>query len=134
VPAVQRRVWLVASQLGISYRRGPLAPEASRWGRRPQPGDRVADLLCRRADGSEVTLHAGTAGCWVLVAADFDQAYRYAEAVAAPLGASMVRTLVPVSGGGGDVLLVRPDGHLAWRGRMGPGKLSAWLNETLWCG
>ncbi|SFR18247.1 4,5-epoxidase [Lentzea waywayandensis] len=31
----------------------------------------------------------------------------------------------------GDTLLVRPDGHLAWRGPSSPERLSAWLNEVL---
>ncbi|WP_434452154.1 FAD-dependent oxidoreductase [Lentzea sp. E54] len=31
----------------------------------------------------------------------------------------------------GDTLLVRPDGHLAWRGPTSPERLSAWLNEVL---
>jgi 4,5-epoxidase len=31
----------------------------------------------------------------------------------------------------GDTLLVRPDGHLAWRGPSNPERLSAWLNEVL---
>uniref|UniRef100_UPI0039BF02C1 FAD-dependent monooxygenase n=1 Tax=Lentzea alba TaxID=2714351 RepID=UPI0039BF02C1 len=31
----------------------------------------------------------------------------------------------------GDTLLMRPDGHLAWRGPNSPERLSAWLNEVL---
>ncbi len=31
----------------------------------------------------------------------------------------------------GETLLVRPDGHLAWRGPSNPGRLAAWLNEVL---
>jgi 4,5-epoxidase len=31
----------------------------------------------------------------------------------------------------GDTLLVRPDGHLAWRGPTNPERLAAWLNEVL---
>lgn len=31
----------------------------------------------------------------------------------------------------GDTLLVRPDGHLAWRGPSSPERLAAWLNEVL---
>ena len=31
----------------------------------------------------------------------------------------------------GDTLLVRPDGHLAWRGPSNPERLAAWLNEVL---
>ncbi|GAB2825925.1 FAD-dependent oxidoreductase [Lentzea nigeriaca] len=31
----------------------------------------------------------------------------------------------------GETLLVRPDGHLAWRGPSNPERLAAWLNEVL---
>ncbi|WP_406234289.1 FAD-dependent oxidoreductase [Nocardia sp. NBC_01009] len=129
---VQRRLWLVASQLGISYRGGPLAPGSRWWGRRPRPGDRMPDLRCQRHDGTEITLHAAISGCWVVVAADHDEATRHADAVAMQLGVDMVHTLVPVRTTVRDVLLIRPDGHLAWRGRPAPEKLSAWLNEVLW--
>ncbi|RSN43983.1 hypothetical protein DMC64_20975 [Amycolatopsis sp. WAC 04197] len=130
--AVQRRLWLVASQLDTTYRGGPLAPGASRWARKPRPGDRVPDLRCRRTDGVETTLHAAISGRWTVVAGDAGQAARHTEAVAGQLGADLVGTLV--CKGSRDVLLVRPDGHLAWRGLPAPDKMAAWLNDMRWTG
>ena len=132
LPAVQRRLWLVASQLGITYRGGPLAPTGHRWTGAPRPGDRVPDMTCRRPDGTETTLHAAIAGAWVVLASDQHDAAQHAEAAAALLGAGLVTTLAPVRTSLRDVLLIRPDGHLAWRGRAAPEKLSAWLTEVLW--
>jgi 4,5-epoxidase len=131
LPVVQRRLWLVASQLGISYRRGPLAARSHWWTAGPRPGDRVPDLKCRRPDGTEVTLHAAISGSWVVLARDRREAARHAEAAAARLGADLVGTLMPVRTKLRDVLLIRPDGHVAWRGRAAPEKLSAWLNQAL---
>jgi 4,5-epoxidase len=98
VPAVQRRVWLAASQRGISYRGGPLAQGAGALQRRPRPGDRVPDLPCRHLDGSEATLHAAICGRWVVVAPERARAERYAAAAAGLLGADAVHALVPVLG------------------------------------
>ena len=132
LPAVQRRLWLAASQLGITYRGGPLATASHRWSRKPRTGDRVPDTTCRRLDGTETTLHAAIAGSWVVLAHDQHEAARHAEAAAALLGADLVSTLTPVRTTRRDVLVIRPDGHLAWRGRPAPEKLSAWLTQALW--
>jgi len=133
LPAVQRRLWMAASQLGINYRGGPLAAASHWWTAGPRPGDRVPDLACRQQDGTEVALHAAISGSWVVLASGHREAGRYAEAAAARLGAELVRSLVPARAGRlRDVLLIRPDGHVAWRGRAAPEKLSAWLNEVLW--
>lgn len=131
--AVQRRVWLVASQLGISYRGGPLARGVHRWSRRPRPGDRMPDIACRRPDGSVVALHTAVDGCWTVLAADRAEGERHAAAAAGVLGARMVRVLVPERPHNRrQVVLVRPDGHVAWRGKSDPARLSAWLNKVLW--
>jgi 4,5-epoxidase len=134
LPPVQRRLWLAASQLGTTYRGGPLARGSNRWTRRPRPGDRMADLRCRDADGAEVVLHAALAGRWAVLAADPSDAARHAAAADALLGAGAVVPLVPVPVPvrPGPVVLVRPDGHVAWRGRPAPEKLAAWLTDTLW--
>lgn len=129
---VQRRLWLVASQLGITYRGGPLAAESPWWARRPRPGDRVPDGAVRRPDGSESTLHAAIGGSWVVLADEQSEALRYAEHAAATLGADCVTALVPVRTVLRDVLLIRPDGHLAWRGRGAPERMTEWLNQVLW--
>ncbi|MFF5206251.1 FAD-dependent monooxygenase [Streptosporangium sp. NPDC000396] len=132
LPAVQRRLWLAASQLGISYRGRALAPTSRRWMPGLRPGDRMPDLACLRPDGTEVTLHAAISGCWAVLAGDRDEAARHAEAAAAQLGADLVITLVPVETRSRDVLLIRPDGHIGWRGHPAPDRLSAWLNQVLW--
>ncbi|MDR8413797.1 FAD-dependent monooxygenase [Nonomuraea sp. 3-1Str] len=138
--AVQRRLWLAASQLGISYRGGPLAPETHWWTSGPRPGDRMPDIRCLDAAGGEVTLHAAVLGRWVVLAADRRVADRHAEAAGARLGAGLVTALVPVPAAPGrehgwdprDVVLVRPDGHIGWRGRPAPDRLAAWLDQVLW--
>ena len=117
LPSVQRWATRVASQLGVSYRRGPLGgrrrPTLSRV---PGPGDRVPDLACRREDGSRTRLHTELGAHWVLLAADHDPAA--ADAVRDLLG-DRVTTLAPIQEGLHDMLLIRPDAHLAWRGRPG---------------
>jgi 4,5-epoxidase len=129
LPAVQRRLWRAASQLDITYRGGPLATASGRWTTGPRPGDRVPDVTCQRVDGTQVTLHAAISGSWVVLASDRHQAVQHAEAAAALLGADLVTPLVWPDLR--DVMVVRPDGHLAWRGQPAPGKLSAWLNHVL---
>ncbi|MGV9779577.1 aromatic-ring hydroxylase C-terminal domain-containing protein, partial [Streptosporangium sp. NPDC003464] len=132
LPAVQRRLWLAASQLGISYRGGPLAPTSHRWMPGLHPGDRMPDVRCRRPDGGEIMLHAAISGRWVVLAGDRRDAARHTEAAAARLGADLVIALTPVETDSLDVVLIRPDGHIGWRGRPAPDKLTAWLNQVLW--
>jgi 4,5-epoxidase len=117
LPAVQRWATLTASQLGVSYRRGPLGsgrrPPLSRA---PRPGDRVPDIACVRGDGSPTRLHAELGAHWVLLApADPGPA----AAAARDLLGEHVTTLTPTREGHRDMLLIRPDAHLAWRGRPG---------------
>ncbi|MFD2091115.1 FAD-dependent monooxygenase [Blastococcus deserti] len=122
--AVQRLIWEQASQLRISYRRGPLA--GSRWaaaGRRPRPGDRVADLPCRRPDGSTTRLHAELGSRWALLvppARSAGEAARiddHAAAVRHRLG-GLVQVLTATGARTRQLLLVRPDAHLFWRGGL----------------
>jgi Aromatic-ring hydroxylase, C-terminal len=129
-PWVQRWLTFAASQLGVSYRRGPLAPRVIPFGRRPRPGDRVPDLECLRPDGVRTRLHAELGGRWALLAAD-DSADACVTAAQKRLGDYLVE-LAPVDGGSEEVLLVCPDAHLAWRGRPGSvGKLERWLEGAL---
>jgi len=115
--AVQRVVWERASQLRITYRKGPL-------GGRAGAGDRVADLECRRIDGTATRLHAELGGTWALLCPAGLDGCR--AAVTTRLGAGVT----VLDGTGRDALLVRPDGHLAWRGRDARG-VGEWLARAL---
>ncbi|MGQ0573788.1 MAG: FAD-dependent oxidoreductase [Pseudonocardia sp.] len=130
-PVVQRFAWERASQLLVSYRGGPLAPRS--WpARGPRPGDRVPDLACRTPDGEAMSLHAALGPSWVVLApgvagarvdAGVDACVDVARAALGPLVAEL-------RGDGRDVLLVRPDAHLLWRGRSAAG-LRASLDGVL---
>lgn len=131
--SVQRRLWFAASQLGISYRGGPLAPR-SRFrfpARRARAGDRMPDVLCSHLDGTETTLHAAVSACWLVVATDRHEAERHARAAGMKLGEDLVIPLTSRSIPHSDVCLIRPDGHLGWRGSPSPGSMSSWLDTIL---
>jgi 2-polyprenyl-6-methoxyphenol hydroxylase-like FAD-dependent oxidoreductase len=113
LPSVQRWVTYQTSQLWVSYRRGPLA-ESSLLTRKPRPGDRVADQPCVRLDGESTRLHAELRGRWALLESGTDAAL--AETARTHLG-DHVTVLRRTERTERDAYLVRPDGHLAWRGR-----------------
>jgi 2-polyprenyl-6-methoxyphenol hydroxylase-like FAD-dependent oxidoreductase len=121
---VQRRATAVASQLWVTYRRGPLA-DPGPLGRRPRPGDRVPDLPVRLADGNTSRLHGELSGRWALIARTVPPT----AAVPARLGA--VAALTSVEPRDREVWLVRPDAHLAWRGPSGSPDLERWLTAAL---
>ncbi len=109
-PSVQRQATRAASQLWVSYRRGPLGGR----GRRPRPGDRVPDLPCTRPDGSPTRLHAELGPRWaLLVPALGPDAERLLATARAHLGDDVS---LLTAHGPQPARLVRPDGHLAWRG------------------
>ncbi|OBJ53423.1 FAD-dependent monooxygenase [Mycobacterium sp. 1423905.2] len=121
---VQRRIADTASQLSVSYRSGPLgctrrlhAFRRSAPGLRP--GDRVPDTEFPSEKGDMVRLFTLLGPGWALLGRD-----ALGEVAKTRLGD------VAVLPGGDDALLVRPDGHLAWRGRD-PGKLAEWLDVML---
>jgi len=129
--SVQRLATYSASQLWVSYRRGPLG--AGRFARltthKPRPGDRIADLLCTRQDGTSARLHTELGGRFALVTGETG-ADRHLAVVKERLGEHVV---VLRCAGPGEVLLVRPDAHLAWRG-TDPAGLDRWLNQALGAG
>jgi 2-polyprenyl-6-methoxyphenol hydroxylase-like FAD-dependent oxidoreductase len=108
---VQRWVTYQTSQLWVSYRRGPLAERSSPL-RKPRPGDRVAGV-----SGAELR------GGWGLLSNDES----LLQAAVKHLGDG-VTPLSPRTST--DALLVRPDGHLAWRGSE-PDRLDRWLRRSL---
>jgi 2-polyprenyl-6-methoxyphenol hydroxylase-like FAD-dependent oxidoreductase len=141
MPSVQRRASQIASQLWVHYRRGPLGGGiASRFGRRPRPGDRIPDLTCVRPDGTQTRLHAEVGARWALLAPAGP-----AETVETHLGEVRRRLgdivtprtpLAPLPPRAGDIAeqrdvwLIRPDAHLAWRGRATDStSLGQWLDE-----
>ena len=51
----------------------------------------------------------------------------YAAVVAKRLGDDAMSTLVAGHDANGEIMLVRPDAHLGWRGRPDPHALDRWL-------
>ncbi|MGA5541078.1 FAD-dependent oxidoreductase [Mycobacterium sp. NPDC051198] len=121
LPFIQRWTTYTASQLWVSYRKGPLGGR----GHKPRPGDRIADRRCTRADGTATQLHSELGGQWVLLLPDgasagIESARRLGEFV------------VALRHSGPEAMLVRPDAHLAWRGIPADGTgLDRWLATAL---
>ena len=128
MPSVQRRASQLASQLWVTYRRGPLGSR-SRLGRRPRPGDRVPDLTCTRPDGSHTRLHAELGAHWALLAPTASGGDHHTEA-RRHLGDTVVPLIPDDPHQQRDLWLVRPDAHLAWRG-TDASHLGRWLDNAL---
>ncbi|MGI5187395.1 FAD-dependent monooxygenase [Promicromonospora sp. CA-289599] len=133
-PWVQRWVTFTTSQLWVSYRSGPLGVGRAervdaRIGRRTCVGDRVADLDCTRGDGTPAQLYTVLGGGWALLVPPSDttgaepEPEHGAELAVQPTG--LTRT-----DGVAEAWLVRPDGHLAWRG-TDPASATPWLADLL---
>lgn len=136
---VQRLATRTASQLWVSYRKGPLGAGLTEQLRgRPRPGDRVDSRDCTRPDGTATRLNAELGGGWALLVpargarpttpTEADPAV--AVAVAALGKHVVVLRHVPDAD---ELWLVRPDGHLAWRGTDLAGA-STWLRAALGTG
>jgi 4,5-epoxidase len=120
-PILQDRLLAVASQLSVSYRRGPLAPKIQ-FPIGLRVGDRVPDMACRRRDGSATRLHRELAGRWAVVIPD---------GADAPALDRLGEELIVLDAAVSDTLLIRPDAHLAWRQRYATAELQAWLDRIL---
>lgn len=121
LPFVQRWTTYTASQLWVSYRKGPLGGR----GPRPRAGDRIADRQCTRLDGTPTRLHGELGGRWALLLPD-----------GAPVDIGPTRRLGKFVGvlrhQGPEAMLIRPDAHLAWRGKPGDtDRLDRWLAAAL---
>ena len=116
---VQKAIWEKSSQLKVTYRGGPLG--GHRLGGGPRPGDRVPDRPVV-VDGTPSRLHAELGTRWVLFGGE-----GCALVARKRLGEERV-TVLPADG---DTLLIRPDGHLAWRGKEVPDALDSWLTGIL---
>ena len=121
---VQRHSADKASQLSVTYRGGPLGVR-----RRLRsfavgvpglcPGDRMADAEYRCDDGNVVRLYTVLGPAW---------AFLVPEALGTIAKARLSQVaMLPANGDG---FLVRPDGHLAWRG-SDPHLLATWLDTAL---
>jgi 2-polyprenyl-6-methoxyphenol hydroxylase-like FAD-dependent oxidoreductase len=125
VVPLMNRSWLQnliterASQLRVSYRRGPLGARLSRFLPGLRSGDRVADRTCTRVDGTSVRLYEVLGPAWALLGPE----------PLAQIACESLGDVVAVRGDR-DTLLVRPDGHLAWRGTDAAG-LRSWLDDAL---
>ncbi len=127
-PRVQRLIWEQASQLKVSYRRGPLGGRSWRPG--PRPGDRIADVRAITVAGRSTRLHAELgASRWAILAPATAAGSDCAAVARRLLGADRVTLLVPAEPSD-RIQLVRPDAHLAWSG-SDPGSLNGWLTAAL---
>ncbi|MBV8542703.1 MAG: FAD-dependent monooxygenase [Pseudonocardiales bacterium] len=128
-PKTQNLLWRNASQLGIHYRGGPLATKPKRFSSGPRPGERVPDIACRHTDGTPTLLHEALNGRWALLTgAGNEDSVTTAEN---RLGKNNVVVLTPADAQLTDLLLIRPDAHLAWRGHPASATLSHWLADAL---
>jgi 2-polyprenyl-6-methoxyphenol hydroxylase-like FAD-dependent oxidoreductase len=124
IPLMNRR-WVQcliaerASQLHVSYRRGPLGARSRAWLPGLRPGDRVADRTCIHVDGTTVRLYDVLGPGWALLGPE----------PLADVARDRLGDVVALRGDGA-AQLVRPDGHLAWRGTDAAGLL-AWLDHAL---
>ena len=141
LPVAQRLTTFSHSALWETYRTGPLGG-GSRFARKPRPGDTVADFDCvRPADRRVTRLYDEVGGQWVLLvpAGGADTAVDTAQQWLGDQFSVVERTVGSIPGPygkkvqalSGEVWLVRPDAHLAWRGQPDSPDLGRWLEGTL---
>ncbi|OQS13414.1 oxygenase [Nocardia donostiensis] len=130
IPAVQRRASQIASQLWVTYRRGPLNRGIrSRIGRSLRPGDRIPNMPCRHLDKTPTHLYDHLGRHWVLLVPSHGDAAAF-TAPGSHLGRNAVTLVAEHTTGRRDIQLIRPDAHLAWRG-TDPKRLTRWLEDAL---
>jgi 4,5-epoxidase len=142
LPLVRRLTTFSSSRLWETYFSGPLGG-GSRLGSKPRPGDTVADFECvRTADRRLTRLYDELGGRWALLV-PAGGADRCVDVARQWLGADrfvvLERTVGTAAGrssrkaqaAAGEAWLVRPDAHLAWRGRPDSPDLGRWLEGAL---
>jgi 4,5-epoxidase len=105
----------------VSYRRGPL-------GGRGGVGDRVPDRECTTADGKPTRLHAELFPAWVVLAAPGVDVDALVDTARERLGQNV--TALFDTDAPRPPRLIRPDGHLAWRGDR-PDALRRWFTTRM---
>ncbi|OBC08134.1 oxygenase [Mycobacterium sp. 852013-50091_SCH5140682] len=123
LPAVQRWITYQTSQLWVSYRKGPLAERSLPLAHKPRPGDRVPDGTYLAGDGHSERLYPQLRGHWVLVSDTESAACGVVRTHLAD------RVAILHQPGHPEVFLIRPDGHLGWRG-TDPERLDTWLTRV----
>ena len=136
-PVIQRRAARRLSQVYVTYPPGPLAsPDRGRAG--PRPGQRMPDIAVR-AGSRAATLHSVLrGGRHVLVVPAGDPASVLDDAGLRPyrkdfdvVTGDASKTPRFPNDGAGPVILVRPDGHVAARGRPGSTRaVTGYLREV----
>lgn len=121
LPQLQRRLGWHLSQLGIHYRGGPLAPRSRKRG--PRTGDRAPNIPCLHPDGTRTRLHDELGDRWVLLGPSGP-----AEQEATEQLDNEVTVLRHPDTRLHQNLLIRPDGHVGWRGNTG---LAQWMQDAL---
>lgn len=135
LPSVQRRLTYQTSQLWVTYRGGPLAPRTVSM-TTPRPGDRVPDQRCVRDDGHISRLYEQLGGRWAVLEPGSGRHHREGPGLLGTAHTFLGEYVVGLRGAemrGCDAFLVRPDGHLAWRGRDAT-DLADWLKSALTVG
>ncbi|WP_280380125.1 FAD-dependent monooxygenase [Nocardia wallacei] len=125
-PKVQQKATRTASQLWVTYRKGPLG---SRRGPAPRPGDRVPDRECTRREGGSTALSVELQPNWVLLARPGTTIAALESVAGEHLGPHV--TVLTDSAAPHHASLIRPDGHLAWRGNNSDA-LHKWFTDTLY--
>ncbi|WP_457134585.1 FAD-dependent oxidoreductase [Mycobacteroides abscessus] len=129
--ALQRYATYTASQLWVSYRKGPLGGR----GGKPRPGDRVPDMPCQHFDDTPTQLHDELGRQWALLLPDSFRDHESDDLSMRTARQHLGEPLAVLRHAGDQMLLIRPDAHLAWRGSLhDSADLNRWLVTALCSG